>query len=58
MISTEEIASISKTIVDKYCPGKAILFGSYTSKTANENSDLDLMIISDRERTFRDTKEG
>ena len=58
MISTEEIASISRTIVDTYNPGKVILFGSYASKTANENSDLDLMIISDREKDLPRYKRG
>jgi len=58
VISTEDIASVSKTIVDTYNPGKVILFGSYASKIANENSDLDLMIISDREKDLPRYKRG
>ncbi|MCK4542010.1 MAG: nucleotidyltransferase domain-containing protein [Spirochaetales bacterium] len=58
MISSKEIASISKTIIDTYKPEKVILFGSYARETANESSDLDLLIISDREKNLPRYKRG
>ncbi len=58
MISSEEIASVSKTIVNTYRPEKVILFGSYARETANESSDLDLLIISDREKELPRYKRG
>jgi predicted nucleotidyltransferase len=58
MISSKEIASISKTIIDTYKPEKVILFGSYARETANESSDLDLLIISDREKDLPRYKRG
>ena len=58
MISSEEISNISEIIVNNYKPDKVILFGSYAQGTAEENSDLDLMIISDREKSLPRYKRG
>ena len=40
----EEIKTILKTILDNLPVYKVILFGSYAKKSANKNSDLDLVI--------------
>lgn len=48
MVPTEakkEIESISKQIVEKYCPEKVILFGSAVWGGFNKDSDLDFFII-------------
>ena len=58
MISSEEISNISEILVNNYKPDKVILFGSYAQGTAEENSDLDLMIISDREKSLPRYKRG
>lgn len=48
MKATEkQIKSIIKTIVLNYNPNKIWLFGSYSNKTHNKNSDIDLLIIKD-----------
>ena len=58
MITTEEISDISELIVNNYKPDKVILFGSYAQGTAEERSDLDLLIISDREKGLPRYKRG
>lgn len=45
MITREKISDIVNKIVHFYNPDKIILFGSYASDQANEDSDLDLIII-------------
>jgi len=45
MISGEKISDIVKKIVLCYHPEKIILFGSYAKGVANEDSDIDLIII-------------
>ncbi len=47
MITGEKISDIVNKIVAFYNPIKIILFGSYAKGYANENSDLDLIIIKD-----------
>ena len=42
--STEEIQSIIAPIAKKYSLKAVYLFGSYARGTANENSDIDLLI--------------
>ena len=58
MINAEEMSGISKIIFFNYKPDKVILFGSYTRGTAEERSDLDLMIISNREKDLPRYKRG
>ena len=43
-----KIQEITQVIVDAIAPQQVILFGSYARGTAEENSDLDLMIIADQ----------
>ncbi|MFH1004744.1 MAG: nucleotidyltransferase domain-containing protein [Bacteroidota bacterium] len=45
MITIEKISDIVNKIVHCYRPDKIILFGSYAKGHANEDSDLDLIII-------------
>lgn len=47
MISQVKIQEIISKIVEGYNPEKIILFGSYANGTANDNSDIDLLIIKD-----------
>ena len=41
----EEIKRIVNPILQKYRAEKGILFGSYARKDADENSDIDIMVI-------------
>ena len=45
MTIKEQIAFTIQTIILGYAPEKIIVFGSHASNSANENSDLDLLII-------------
>jgi len=47
MISQEIINEIRDKIIEMEKPQKIILFGSYAKGTANEKSDLDLLIIEE-----------
>jgi len=45
MISEEEIRSVVQRIIAAAKPSKVILIGSYARGEADEDSDLDLMVI-------------
>ncbi|HEV8080454.1 MAG TPA: nucleotidyltransferase domain-containing protein [Chitinophagaceae bacterium] len=45
MITNKEIQNLTDTIVEAIQPEKILMFGSYASGIANENSDLDLLVI-------------
>ncbi len=45
MITEVEIKDITNRIVEFMDPQKILLFGSYAKGTANEHSDLDLLVI-------------
>ena len=45
MISQQNIDAVKNRIVDFLHPEKIILFGSYFNDTANEDSDLDILVI-------------
>jgi predicted nucleotidyltransferase len=45
MISQTKISDIVNRIAENYDPDKIILFGSYASGTANDDSDLDFIIV-------------
>ncbi len=45
MVTRKEIKSFVQEIVQRFQPGKVILFGSYAYGQPNEDSDVDLMVI-------------
>ncbi len=45
MITSEQIQIVVDTIVEHYQPQMVILFGSYATGEATEESDLDLLVI-------------
>ncbi|MEA3240257.1 MAG: nucleotidyltransferase domain-containing protein [Pseudomonadota bacterium] len=54
----EEIAMILSRIVRLYQPDKVILFGSRARGDAGKRSDIDLLVISDREKHLPRYKRG
>lgn len=58
MISEKVIREITDIITKEYKPDKIILFGSYASGDSTSESDLDLLIISDREKEKPRRKRG
>lgn len=44
-MDARKIENVIKTIAEGYSPDKIILFGSYARGEANDDSDLDLLII-------------
>jgi len=49
-----QIAQLTSKIVAAERPEKVILFGSYASGTATENSDVDLLVISRSDLPLRE----
>jgi uncharacterized protein len=47
MISTEQLNDITERIVQRFAPEKVILFGSYASGNAREDSDVDLLVVAE-----------
>lgn len=47
-LSSDMLASLSERIIHLASPHQVILFGSRARGTANEDSDIDLLIIGDR----------
>ena len=58
MITNEEIKEIANIIYHDYEPDKIILFGSYAIGNATESSDLDILVISDKEKEKPRWKRG
>ena len=58
MKDNPEIKLITDCIVREYQPDKIILFGSLARANANEDSDIDLLVISDREKNLPRYKRG
>ena len=50
MITDKKIEEIISKIIRNYDPDKIILFGSYAKGTANEDSDLDLIIVKNTDK--------
>jgi len=50
MVSLDSIGSMAKEIADAFHPERIILFGSYASGTASDDSDVDLLIIGNDRR--------
>jgi predicted nucleotidyltransferase len=51
MISKNKIDEIVGRIANHYSPDKIILFGSYAHGIPDENSDIDLLIIKDSDKS-------
>jgi predicted nucleotidyltransferase len=45
MVSEQTIAEVTKRLVEGFHPDRIILFGSQARGTANEHSDVDIMVI-------------
>lgn len=49
MITESKISEIVRKIASGYNPEKIILFGSYASGTASDDSDIDIFVVKDSE---------
>lgn len=50
------VTTLVQRIVDRFQPEKVILFGSHVTGTANEHSDIDLLVVMETElSTFKQT---
>lgn len=54
MLTDKDISEITKKIVAEINPEKIYLFGSYANGTQNEDSDLDIAIILNNEKSKLD----
>ena len=53
MISRDQLNDIVNRIVERLDPEKIILFGSYASGEAREDSDVDLLVVAETELPVR-----
>ncbi|HUT54346.1 MAG TPA: nucleotidyltransferase domain-containing protein [bacterium] len=58
MIAADKIQRITDTIVRTYRPERMIIFGSCARDEQAAGSDLDIMVISDREKHLPAYKRG
>ena len=54
MIDQKQIAEITECIVRQLAPEKIILFGSYASGDARDDSDVDLLVVAETDLPLRD----
>lgn len=47
MVTNEQIQAVTDIIVDHFEPQSVILFGSYATGTATEDSDIDILVIKE-----------
>jgi len=47
MLDAEEIQEVSRRIREHFDPERIVLFGSYAEGTADEGSDVDLLVVAD-----------
>lgn len=55
---SEQIRKIRDIIVENYHPDKIILFGYHARGDSGEHSDVDILVISDREKDLPRYKRG
>jgi len=53
-----EIDRIKEIIINEYHPEKIILFGSYARGDHTADSDIDILVLSDREKNIPRTRRG
>lgn len=58
MSQAKEVATIRDRIIRYYQPDKIILFGSCAREDATETSDVDILVISDREKDLPRSRRG
>lgn len=56
-VQTSEVDRITKILVKKYKPEKVILFGSVARGEETKNSDLDLFVVKDTNKSYFDRLE-
>ena len=49
MITNEQIKAVTHIIVEEIQPEKVLLFGSYAGGVPNNNSDIDIIMVLDKE---------
>lgn len=49
MIAAETLDTITKRLVERFQPEKVILFGSQLAGEAEEDSDIDILVVADTE---------
>ena len=47
MLDTEHIEELSSRIRKQFDPERIVLFGSYAGETADEDSDVDLLVVAE-----------
>jgi predicted nucleotidyltransferase len=47
MLDAETIQEVSRRIQERFDPERIVLFGSYAEGTADEGSDVDLLVVAD-----------
>ncbi|MFZ4617039.1 MAG: nucleotidyltransferase domain-containing protein [Rectinemataceae bacterium] len=50
LVAHEDIDTLTRLIVQEYQPDSIILFGSRARGEASEESDIDLLVVCDREK--------
>lgn len=58
MVTEKDINTVVARIIEFYKPQQIILFGSYAMGTADENSDLDLLLVKDTDEPVLNRTEG
>ena len=57
-MNSKEIEHLKDIIVESYLPDKIILFGSYARGSQTEESDIDVLVVSDKEKDLPRYKRG
>ena len=54
----DQIEKIRRIIIEEYAPDKIILFGSFARGEGDSKSDVDIVVVSDREKDLPRYKRG
>lgn len=55
---SDQIKQLTKIIINNYKPDKIILFGSRARGDARPDSDIDILVVSDKEKNLPRYKRG